>query len=225
MSADPAAPARPGRGLARRAGRLLALVTVGLFLALLVYGVVSRNPSRRIDEGLARSQAVQPPAFELPVLLSGRLGRGLEARLETALADGRVSSAELRGVPVVVNYWASWCPPCRTEAPLLERGWRAMRAKGVLFLGLDMQDLTGDARAYLREFGISYPNVRDGSNRVARSWGVTGLPETFFLSAQGRVVGHVIGAVSVRQLADGVSAARSGRPLRTRTGGERQPTR
>mgnify|MGYP003288677035 CR=1 FL=1 len=95
----------------------------------------------------------------------------------------------------------------------------------MLFLGLDMQDFPEDARDFIREFQLSYPHVRDPGDDVARDWGVTGLPETFFISARGRVVAHVIGAVSARQLDDGVRAAVAGRPLEALEGGARRPTR
>jgi cytochrome c biogenesis protein CcmG, thiol:disulfide interchange protein DsbE len=134
-------------------------------------------------------------------------------------------STSCAGSPVVLNFWASWCPPCRSEAPLLERTWRCLRAQGVVLLGLNMQDLTGDARDFMREFGVSYPNVRDRSDGVAIDWGVAALPETFFIDARGRVVGHVIGAVSDSQLRAGISAARSGKPVGARSGGDRRPTR
>jgi cytochrome c biogenesis protein CcmG/thiol:disulfide interchange protein DsbE len=201
------------------------LGVVGLFLAVLVYGVVTRSPNRRIDDQLAEARPVQPPPFELAVLQRGAPAGPLAEPLGRALADGRVSLRELRGTPLVLNFWASWCLPCREEAPRLERTWRTERANGVLFIGLNMQDLTDDARAFLREFRISYLNIRDPSNRVARGWGVTGLPETFFLRADGRVVGHVIGVVSPRQLANGIASARSGRPVGALTGGERRPAR
>lgn len=87
-----------------------------------------------------------------------------------------------------------------------------------------MQDVTGDARGFLSEFGATYPSVRDRSDEVARDWGVTGLPETFFIDRRGRVVGRVIGAVSERQLRDGVLAARRGVPLGARQGGDRRST-
>jgi cytochrome c biogenesis protein CcmG/thiol:disulfide interchange protein DsbE len=209
----------------RLAGRVAVLGVVGLFLALLVYGVVTKSPNRRIDDELAEARPAQPPPFELAVLRRADPATSPGTPLARAVTDGRVSLRELRGAPLVLNFWASWCLPCREEAPLLERTWRVQREKGVLFVGLNMQDLTHDARAFLREFRISYLNVRDPSNRVARSWGVTGLPETFFLRGDGSVVGHVIGVVSPRQLSDGIAAARSGRPVGALTGGERRPTR
>jgi cytochrome c biogenesis protein CcmG/thiol:disulfide interchange protein DsbE len=126
---------------------------------------------------------------------------------------------------VVLNFWASWCIPCREEAPTLERAWRRARAAGILFLGLNMQDFPEDARAFMREFDNTYLNVRDQSNGVARDWGVTGIPETFFITARGRVVGHVIGVVSAAQLRHGIESARRGRPLGSLKGGDRLPTR
>jgi cytochrome c biogenesis protein CcmG/thiol:disulfide interchange protein DsbE len=95
----------------------------------------------------------------------------------------------------------------------------------VLFLGLDMQDITDDAHAFARDLGISYPSIRDRGNGAAQRWGVTGLPETFFISPGGRVVGHVIGAVSAQQLADGIAAARTGGGLGVEGGGARRKTR
>jgi cytochrome c biogenesis protein CcmG/thiol:disulfide interchange protein DsbE len=136
-----------------------------------------------------------------------------------------VSLAELRGTPLVLNFWASWCAPCREEGPLLERAWLRARGRGVLLLGLDMQDVTGDARDFARQLGITYLNVRDRGNDIARSYGVTGLPETFFISAGGRVVGHVVGAASPEQLRDGIEAAVAGRPVGVLSGGERRKTR
>jgi cytochrome c biogenesis protein CcmG/thiol:disulfide interchange protein DsbE len=95
----------------------------------------------------------------------------------------------------------------------------------VVFLGLDMQDVSSDAREFLEEFGISYPNVRDQGNDVATDWGVAGLPETFFLRRDGRIVGRVIGAVSSDQLHVGINAALSGRVVGSLSGGDRRSTR
>jgi cytochrome c biogenesis protein CcmG/thiol:disulfide interchange protein DsbE len=205
--------------------RAASVTAVALFLALLVYGLTTQSPDTGIDDSLARARPATAPGFELPVLERGALGPRLSSQLSGALADGRVGIRELRGVPIVLNFWASWCVPCREEAPLLERAWRRQRERGVLFLGLNMQDVTEDARDFIGEFDNSYLNIRDQSNGVARKWGVTGLPETFFVTPQGKVVGHVIGVISRGQLSAGLAAARSGRPVGPREGGDRRPTR
>ena len=108
---------------------------------------------------------------------------------------------------------------------MLQEGWRRARPRGVLFLGLNMQDVREDARQFRRDFGLDYPDVRDPTNATARKWGATGIPETYFVSANGKVVGHVIGTVTAHQLDEGVAAALSGRPRGADQGGEQRPTR
>lgn len=205
--------------------RLAVVLVVTGFVVLLAYGLATKAPNDTIDSRLAEAQAAPAPGFELPVLQRGELGRQLQARLAPALADGRIRLAELRGAPVVLNFWASWCVPCRVEAPRLEAGWRRAQGRGVIFVGLNMQDVTEDARNFLRGFKVSYLNVRDKSNDVALRWGVTGIPETFFISAQGKVVAHVSGALSSQQLREGERAAERGRPLGALEGGGRRSTR
>ena len=217
---------RPSRrNRVRMVLRALGVLTVVGFIALLVYGLAAQSPDSTIDDALAQARATSAPGFELEVLQRGRQPASLEPAIDRAVGDGRVSLSELRGTPVVLNFWASWCEPCRVEAPVLERGWEQAQRQGVLFLGLDMQDVTGDAREFLREFDVSYLNVREGGKETARRYGATGLPETYFISARGQVVGHVIGALDTAQLRAGVSAARHGRPAAAREGGERQKTR
>ena len=213
------------RGSLRLAGRVLAVAVAGVFVALLAFGLLSQASDSTIDDALGKAQPVTAPGFELEVLDGGRPPGALAARVRQATADGRVDLRELRGAPVVLNFWASWCIPCREEAPLLQRAWVRYGKEGVLFVGLNMQDVTEDAREFLQRFGQTFPNVRDPDNSTARAWGVTGIPETFFLRRDGRVVAHVIGVVSPRQLAHGVDAALTGRPAGTLDGGAQRPTR
>ncbi len=205
----------------RRLSRLtlpaLVLTVCLALVALLTFGLLKTSPNTNLDDALARGEAIEAPAFELPIFTPGNLGPTLTRTLAPALRDGRIALEELRGTPLVLNFWASWCDPCREEMPILQRAWRTQaRADGVLFLGLDMQDSTDDARAFLRQYDISYLNIRDQNNDVARDYGVTGLPETIFIDRDGRAVGHVVGAINAAQIRDGIAAATSGRPSNER---------
>jgi cytochrome c biogenesis protein CcmG/thiol:disulfide interchange protein DsbE len=209
----------------RRLPRVLAIGTVGLFIVLLVYGITTTAPDDTIDRRLADSRSAPAPGFALEVLERGVLPPRLERKLNPAMADGELALEEVRGAPVMLNFWASWCIPCREEAPRLQRGWERWGKQGVLFLGLDMQDLRSDARSFLREFRITYPTIRDPGKEVSRRYGATGIPETYFITARGRVVAHAIGAMSSEQLNRGVVAAREATPLDTLEGGARLPSR
>jgi len=200
-------------------GRWAVIALVVLFIGLLVYGIESKGPDDAIDGALSEGRAATAPAFTLEVLDRGTVPERLRRPLGGALADGRLSLSELRGTPVVLNLWASWCTPCRQEAPRLQAGWERWGRRGLAYLGLNIQDLRGDARGFASKFGITYPSVRDARRGVADSYGATGIPETFFVDRRGRVVGHVIGVVSERELAVGARAAFDGRVIGAVTGG------
>jgi cytochrome c biogenesis protein CcmG/thiol:disulfide interchange protein DsbE len=125
----------------------------------------------------------------------------------------------LRGAPVVLNLWASWCSPCRAESDPLEDASREWAPRGVAYLGLDIQDLRGDARRFMREQGLTYPSVRDSGRSTADRYGATGIPETFFIDRRGRVVGHVVGAINAKQLRLGSQATLSGEVVGRSSGG------
>lgn len=108
--------------------------------------------------------------------------------------------SDYRGRPVVLNFWASWCGPCKEEAPVLAEGWKKWSALGVVFLGVDSQDIRAWAREFLEKYGIGYPNGFDGSGEVKARYGVTGFPETFFISPDGRVVGKWVGPLDQASL-------------------------
>jgi cytochrome c biogenesis protein CcmG, thiol:disulfide interchange protein DsbE len=109
---------------------------------------------------------------------------------------GRVSLAAYRGKPVVLNFWASWCDPCKSEAAVLERDWSSYRTRGVVFLGVDYHDLASDARRFVSHHALTFTMLRDGSGKVTGSYGVSQVPETYVLSRQGRVVAHLAGPIT-----------------------------
>ena len=110
---------------------------------------------------------------------------------------GRIRLEELRGRAVLINFWASWCPPCRDEAPVLEAAWKTYKEGQVTFVGINIQDKEPDARAFIDEFGITYKNGWDPTARVGVNYGVWGIPETFFLDREGRITFKHVGALSM----------------------------
>ena len=157
-------------------GLAVALVA-GLF-ALLVWRVVRQNRNT-VAVKVADGQSSQAPALDLP-RLDGR---------------GRVSLASLRGKAVVVNFWASWCHPCKQEAPALERRSKELARRGVVVLGVDVNDVSGDARHFAQKLGLTYPLVHAPST-TWDDWGLAGVPETFFVDRRGRLVNvHISGPV------------------------------
>jgi len=132
---------------------------------------------------------------------------------------GEFVLSEYAGQPFVINFWASWCFPCRQEAKPLERAWRAYRDRGVVFIGVDLHDEETDARAYLQEFDVTYPNGIDTDGTIAVDYGVIGLPVTFFVNSQGIVERRWVGAIPevqlitwVQELADGVGLSEEIQP-------------
>ncbi len=157
-----------------RLAQLLALAAVAALLALLVWRVTA------VDEGGAADALDRGEAVEAPALAFERLD----------VEGGVLDLTSLRGKAVVVNFWASWCIPCKDEAPFLEETWRRYRAAGLVVVGVDAQDFRADARRFIRRYGITYPVVYDGRGASLAAWGVAGFPETFFVDRAGRLVGE-----------------------------------
>jgi cytochrome c biogenesis protein CcmG/thiol:disulfide interchange protein DsbE len=125
------------------------------------------------------------------------LDRPAAAFTVTTFAGSPLSLESLRGKVVMLNFWASWCrPACYEEAPTLERTWREYKDKGVVVVGIDIQDREEAARTFLAEFGHSFPNAPDPAGRIAVDYGVYGVPETFFIDRKGRVRFKQVGALT-----------------------------
>jgi cytochrome c biogenesis protein CcmG/thiol:disulfide interchange protein DsbE len=142
----------------------IAVLAVAAVVGLLVFGLVNKGSS-----GVAVGDAA--PVDPLPRLEGG----------------GSESLADYRGRWVLVNFWASWCLPCRDEAPELERFQQEHGGPKFTVLGIDSRDLSSDGRGFVQEYGLSYPQLRDGSGDAAGDYGTTGVPENFLVDPRGKV--------------------------------------
>jgi cytochrome c biogenesis protein CcmG/thiol:disulfide interchange protein DsbE len=125
------------------------------------------------------------------------IGRDAPSFTLTAFTGEPISLTAHRGRVVVVNFWASWCyPACYEEAPVLEQGWQQWRERGVMVIGLDIQDTDDKARKFIADFGLTFPNARDVTGKVSIDYGVFGVPETFFIDRVGRIRLRHVGAVT-----------------------------
>jgi cytochrome c biogenesis protein CcmG, thiol:disulfide interchange protein DsbE len=182
-------------------GRLLPILVClagACLIGLLVYGVTTRGASRTLDELVAKGQ--HPPAPQagrtLPVL-SGSPG-----------APGD-SLAAYRDRVVVLNFWASWCVPCQTEAPLLERAQRRLQAHHGTVLGVTYLDASTDAQGFVRDHRITYPNLRDTNGAFAHAYGTDQLPESFVIDRNGAVVAVSRGEIGQAFLDKAIGLAES----------------
>jgi cytochrome c biogenesis protein CcmG/thiol:disulfide interchange protein DsbE len=179
----------PARG--KFALQVIAVGVVGLLLALLGWRLASTSQGQNVAVDVDDGAKPQAPDFTLP-LLGG---------------DEAVRLSAFRGKAVVLNFWASWCGPCRDEAPLLQAASERWRDRGVIFIGVNTQDFEGDAKRFVDEYGITYLNVKDGSGSTLGRFGVGGLPETYFVDRQGRIVSRLISAVEAEKLEQSIELA------------------
>ena len=179
------------------AGRL-KLVAQAATLAVVagLLAILGWRLSHQGGGGVARSVAhgkrPMAPGFDLPRLDGG----------------GRLSLASLRGKVVVLNFWASWCVPCKQEAPRFEAASKQYAPQGVVVVGVDVNDFTGDAKRFARRYGITYPLLHDGSGKTLGPYGVSLLPETFMIGRDGRVgTQRVPGEMTAAELSAGIRRA------------------
>lgn len=163
-SEDPTVGARPWL-------RVLAFVLPAVLLVgLLTIAIVRKGSSPELGD--------TAPGFTAPLLME----------------SGELSLDDLRGMPVVLNFWASWCGPCEDEAPLFADAARRFEDE-ILFVGVDVRDARSDAIAFVEEHDLHYLHVRDEGSKIYADYGLTGQPETFFISSDGEIVEHVAGPV------------------------------
>ena len=158
---------------------VIAVLAVLAVVALLVFGLASKGSSR-----IAVGEPA--PAKPLPHLEGG----------------GEGSVADYRGEWVLVNFWASWCVPCRDEAPELEEFQQRHGDAEFTVLGVDTQDLSDDGRAFARKYELSYPQLHDGDGKLADDYGTTGVPENFLVDPRGKVQWLTPGPVTERSLGE-----------------------
>jgi cytochrome c biogenesis protein CcmG/thiol:disulfide interchange protein DsbE len=181
--------------MARRGKLILqaaAVSVVALLIGLFAWQLATKEQARGLTAALERGETPPAPAFTLD-LLEG---------------EGEVSLASLRGKAVVLNFWASWCEPCKEESPRLESAWKRYRDQGVVFVGIDVNDFEGDARRFVERYGLTYPILHDGQGSTVGRYGVTGFPETWFVGRNGNLVGdRVQGPVSDATLEENIRRA------------------
>jgi len=162
-------------GKSKRTGLIIAFAIILALLALLAWG-------------LKKAQA-------------GPIQKGAAPDFSITGFDGRsFRLSEHRGHVVIVNFWASWCPPCREEAAYLEQTWRKYEDKDVVFVGVDWVDTEKEALAYIKEFDITYINGPDIGTQAAQAYNIQGVPETFYVAKNGELRGVQIGPLKSPEL-------------------------
>jgi cytochrome c biogenesis protein CcmG/thiol:disulfide interchange protein DsbE len=171
--------------VARRAKLVAQGVAVGLvaLLFILLSWTLLTEEGGNLAAAAARGERPQAPDFTLE-----RLDR-----------EGQLTLSSLEGKAVLLNVWASWCIPCKEEAPFLEQAWQQNRKRGLVVVGLDAKDFRRDARRFVERFGLTFPIVYDGPGDTLGGYGLTGFPETFVLDRQGKVVAAFAGAVNAEE--------------------------
>jgi cytochrome c biogenesis protein CcmG/thiol:disulfide interchange protein DsbE len=168
----------------RKGIAITVIAAATALIALLAYGVASQRTDTAIEDAVAAGERIDAPAATLPLLGT----------------DGNGALADYRGQVVVLNVWASWCPPCIDELPLLQRTQRRIEGRGATVLGVNYKDLPEDALRLVRRFRLTFPNLRDRDGEYAEDFAVVGIPETFVIDRRGQIAALRRGPVNERWL-------------------------
>ncbi len=156
--------------------------------------------------GLLALALIKPPQKSLCDEAAPEWNLTLFDEYTGGLASQNVKLSDLHGKGVVLNFWASWCKPCEEEAAALEAAWRQYKDKGIVFVGVDYLDQDPAAKRYLEKFDITFPNGPDLASRISKRYTIRGVPETFFIDPQGKIVGcRKIGPLTVEELDQRIS--------------------
>jgi cytochrome c biogenesis protein CcmG/thiol:disulfide interchange protein DsbE len=163
---------------------VVATVLTVAIVGLLIYGITAKGNDTTLDDAVKSGQT--------PVAPGATMAR------PNLLTPGKTTLASLRGKVVVLNFWASWCPPCEAETPILEKVQKQLVKSGEgTVLGATYNDTTTDAKNFIKDHGLTYPTVQDIGTDLARGFGTNKLPETFVIDPQGKIV-----AISRGQIED-----------------------
>jgi cytochrome c biogenesis protein CcmG/thiol:disulfide interchange protein DsbE len=171
------------------AGQVASVGLVAGLLALLVWKVV-QNDRTNVASSYSKGHKTKPVDFDLR-----RLG-----------APGSLKLSSLKGKVVVVNFWASWCEPCKSEAPRFQAASKRYGDR-VAFVGVDTADYSADAGRFLERYGVTYPNVRDPDRSVLGKYGGLPIPRTFVISPQWLVTGYIFGEARTEELDSAIQKA------------------
>jgi len=192
--------------LQRKVLTLLSLALVAALFAALVVRLTKSDPGPGFVSAVQAGSKPAAPQFDLAVIWPHK--ETWPAQLRPHVDRGKVSVQDLRGFPTVINFWASWCTACGSEAKRLAAAARLDRGR-VVFVGVDVNDLGSEAQRFLQRHSLNYVALRSHGSAVYDAYGLIGLPETYYLDAKGRVVAQTIGELTAPKLAAGIARAES----------------